>query len=116
MSLIGRRWHDRIDVIIMSLVLLGWPLSLWLIQRNYADIPKELQQLREDYLRESTQTQGSLNRLTEITADQTETLKSLLPLRERVSLIEQEQKQMAAEILRHEKMLMRAEDKRGARN
>ncbi len=109
-KLIGRRRDDKINAAILAVALLGWPTSLWFIQRDYADIPKELQQLREDYLRESTRTQGSLNRLTEITTDQTEALKSLLPLRERISLVEQEQKQIAAELARHDKRLVKIEE------
>lgn len=109
----GRRLDDKLHMAIMGLVVLGWPLSLFFVTQFYADVPKELQSFREDYVREAARTQAALARLTEITSDQNETLKSMVPLRERMALVEQEQRQQALDLLRHEKRLDKLEEKSG---
>lgn len=97
---------------VLSLVsLLSGPLAVFLIILFYANIPKELQAFQLTYARESTETRAVLMMLTKANEAQTDSLKEVMTLRERVRDVEQVQKQQGTEINRLDARMHKLEDR-----
>ncbi len=103
----------KVDIkAVLSVVsLLSGPLAVFLIILFYANIPKELQAFQLVYARESTETRAALMMLTRANEDQTDSLKEVMTLRERVQTVEQIQKQHGADLNKLDARVDKLEDR-----
>jgi hypothetical protein len=76
------RWLTAFNAAVSS-------LAVGLIVLFYANIPKEMAEFREKYAAESAYVRAELGALRAGQADTNETLKAMLPIRDRVLIVEQ---------------------------
>lgn len=105
--------HHKFDykVVASAISMLSGPLAVFLIIFFYANIPKELQAFQLVYARESTETRAAMSMLIKANEAQTDSLKEVMTLRERVQTVEQVQKQHGVDINRLDARVDKLEDR-----
>lgn len=105
--------HHKFDIkaVLGVVSLLSGPLAVFLIILFYANIPKELQAFQLVYAREAAETRGALQLLTAANQAQTESIKEVMTLRDRVQSLESVSKQHGVDINRLEGRVGKLEDK-----
>lgn len=109
----GRRLPDQASRWLTAFNAAVSSVALTMLLLFYANLPKELAALRESYAADMADLRAELRAVNRAQVDVNETLRSLIPLRDRVTIVEQRTERLAEQAVLHGRRLDRIEEPRG---